>query len=119
MSEFRVVTYAREIAAGAGSLGRLPEIAARYGWKRLVLFGSPSMRREGIAERVGVMLGEKLVGVYDQVQAHVQDFQLEEALALADNRDADAVIGLGGGSSIGIAKAVSLGLEDRRVGKQE
>src|SRR5262249_48400755 len=44
--------------------------------------------------------------VFDRVQPHVQDVQVHEALELAQVKNVDAVIGLGGGSPIGMAKAV-------------
>jgi alcohol dehydrogenase class IV len=43
----------------------------------------------------------------------VQDFQVEEALALAHKYRVDAILGLGGGSPIGMAKTVSFALEKR------
>jgi alcohol dehydrogenase class IV len=63
-------------------------------------------------------LGDRLVATYDHVQPHVPDFQVAEASALAYEKEIDAVIGLGGGSPIGMAKAVSLTLEERRAGQQ-
>ena len=52
------------------------------------------------------VLGKKLVAVFEHVQPHVQDHQVQEALALAQQKNVDAIIGLGGGSPIGMAKAV-------------
>jgi alcohol dehydrogenase class IV len=43
---------------------------------------------------------------------------VEEALALAVEKQADAMIGLGGGSPIGMAKAVANALEEKRAGAQ-
>lgn len=119
MSHFQLVTYAREIISGPGSIAKLADVVERFGWSRLVLCGSPSLRREDTVSALQAALGRKLVAIYDQVQAHVQDFQLAEALALAADCRADAIIGFGGGSPIGMAKAVSLGLEAQRGGKPE
>jgi len=49
--------------------------------------------------------------------SHVQQNQVEAALQLAWEHQVDAVIGMGGGSSIGMAKAISLALEERRTGR--
>ena len=62
-------------------------------------------------------LGDRLVASYDHVQAHVPDFQVSEVVALASEQGIDAVIGLGGGSPIGMAKAVSFALEEQRSGR--
>ncbi len=57
------------------------------------------------------------LAVYDHVQPHVPDFQVVEATSIAYENEVDAVIGLGGGSPIGMAKAVSLSLEEKRSGR--
>jgi alcohol dehydrogenase class IV len=62
------------------------------------------------------MLGATLPVVYDQVEPHVPDYQLDVCVALAEQHGIDAVIGLGGGSPIGMAKAVALEVEAQRTG---
>jgi maleylacetate reductase len=61
-------------------------------------------------EKIESILGEKLVAIFDHVQPHVQDVQVQEALTLAKETNAQAVIGMGGGSPIGMAKAVGFQL---------
>ncbi len=117
MNEFHLVTYSREIIFGSGSIVQLPEAIKRFGWRRLMLCASPSLERNGYINALRVALGEKLVAIYDHVQAHVPDFQVAEALAIAEEHQVDALIGLGGGSPIGMAKAVSLALEEQRTGQ--
>jgi len=56
---------------------------------------------------------------YEHVQPHVPDFQVAEAVKLALEYEVDAIIGLGGGSPIGMAKAVSFALEERRAGSRQ
>lgn len=118
MNEFHLVTYAREIIFGSGSFDQLPEGIKRFGWQRLMLCTSPSIGRSGYSNILKTALGEKLVATYDQVQAHVPDFQVNEALALAVENQVDGIIGLGGGSPIGMAKAVSMALEGHHTGQQ-
>jgi alcohol dehydrogenase class IV len=67
-------------------------------------------------DKVHLILGERLVAVFDEVSPHVQAAQVAHALKLADECGIDAVIGLGGGSPIGMAKAVSINLEAKRAG---
>lgn len=117
MNEFNYTTYAQEILFGAGVITRLAEAVDRFGWRRLMLCTSPSLRKEGAVSGIETALGERLVATYERVQSHVLDFQLAEALALAEQHGVDAVIGLGGGSPIGMAKAVSSALEERRTGR--
>ncbi len=117
MDQFRYLSYAQEVVFGARSLARLNEFAKRYGWQRLMLCTSQSLRENGHASEVETSLGECLVAVYDRVQPHVQDTQLEAVLKLANEKGVDAVIGLGGGSPIGMAKAAASALNEQRTGE--
>ncbi len=117
MDEFRYTSYAQEIIFGAGSLARLGEAVERFSWKRLMLCSTGSQRRNGHIGAIENMLGERLVASYESVASHVPDVQVAEASALAYESEIDAVIGLGGGSSIGMAKAVSLAVEEKRSGR--
>lgn len=112
---FHLTNYAQEILFGAGSLQQLGEDVERFHWQRLMLCSTGSMRRNGHIATIEQVLGERLVAVYEHVQPHVPDFQVAEASELAFEREVDAVIGLGGGSPIGMAKAVSWALEEKRL----
>jgi maleylacetate reductase len=116
MERFRYVSYAQEVIFGSGSLARLGEAVERFGWGRLILCTNHSMRAAGYVDAVNATLGDRLVAVFDHVQPHVQDIQVEEALALAAGHNADAIIGFGGGSPIGMAKAVASALEEKQTG---
>jgi maleylacetate reductase len=116
LRDFRYTTYAQEIIFGVGSLSKLGDAAGVYGWKRLMLCTSSSLRRNGTVAKIENILGDRLAVVFDTVSPHVQAAQVAEALKLADSHGVDAVIGLGGGSPIGMAKAVSMNLEAKRAG---
>src|SRR6202022_66870 len=90
---------------------------AGFPWRKLLLCATASLRRDGSIARVEEALGERLVITYEHVQPHVPDFQVAEAVKLALEYEVDAIIGLGGGSPIGMAKAVSFALEEQRAGK--
>jgi len=113
MQDFRYTGFAQEILSGAGMLAQLGQAIDRFGWQRVMLCSTQSQRRNGHIPSVEQALGERLVAVYEHVQPHVQDFQVEEALMLARERRVDAILGLGGGSPIGMAKTVSFALEKR------
>jgi alcohol dehydrogenase class IV len=117
VNHFHYTTYAQEIIFGSGALTRLGEAADRFRWQRLMLCASPSLRPGGHIAPIEAALGQRLVATYERTQSHVLDFQLAEALEIATPAEVDAVIGLGGGSPIGLAKAVSLALEEQRTGQ--
>jgi maleylacetate reductase len=111
MDVFRYVSHAQEVIFAPGGLARLPEAVERRGRRRLLLCTSGSLRAGGWVSKVEASLGGKLVAVFDRVQPHVQDTQVHQALTLAQQRGVDAVIGMGGGSPIGMGKAVGFQLQ--------
>ncbi len=117
MTAFHAVSYAQAVHFGVGALDRLPEAVAAFGWRRIVVFTTGSARRSGRVARVAALLGERAVAGFDATQAHVPAAQVAEGLALAAAHHADALLGLGGGSAIGLAKAVSAALEAQRTGR--
>jgi alcohol dehydrogenase class IV len=74
------------------------------------------LHQNGAATKIEHALGSRLVATYETVSPHVRAAQVAEVLNLADAQRVDAVIGLGGGSPIGVAKAVSMNLEAKRAG---
>jgi maleylacetate reductase len=110
MIGFKYISYTQEVIFAPGALTRLRESVERAGWRGLMLCTSRSMRAGGWVQKIESNLGEKLVAIFDQVQPHVQDVQVHAALALAKETSAEAVIGMGGGSPLGMAKAIGFQL---------
>jgi alcohol dehydrogenase class IV len=117
MVDFEYTSYAREVIFGPGSIESLGHAVDHFRLRRLLLCTSPFLRRSGHLPRVERALGPRLVVIYDRIQPHVPAAQLAEVVPIAAENEVDAVIGLGGGSTIGMAKAVSLALEERRTGR--
>ena len=118
MDEFRYASYAQEIIFSSGSLALLSEAVEAFGWQRVMLCTSRSVRAGGYVDQIKSSLGDKLVAVFDEVQPHVQDVQVSNALAIAVEKNVDVVIGMGGGSPIGMAKAIAFALDEKRVSNQ-
>ncbi len=116
MDEFHYVSYAQEVIFGPGSLARLGEAVERFNCRRLILCTNHSVRSSSHAASLEAALGNRLVAVFDHVQPHVQDVQVNEILTLALEKNVDAVIGMGGGSPIGMAKAIASALEEKHGG---
>jgi maleylacetate reductase len=114
---FRFVSAAQQVIFGAGSLDGLGDAIFGFGWERVLLCTIPRFRSSGLVNRVAETLGERLAAVYAEAEPHVPEAQVDAATALAYENKVDAVIGLGGGSPIGLAKAVSLALEEKRIGR--
>ncbi len=117
MTKFSYTTAAQQVIFGAGALAQLGDAVDAFGWQRLLLCTIPRFQAAGLVDRLAHILGGRLVVSYPQVEPHVPQEQVEAALALAAGHKIDAVIGLGGGSPIGMAKAVSLALEAQQTGQ--
>jgi maleylacetate reductase len=116
-TRFEYNSPAQQVVFGVGAVDRLGEVCERFHWQRLLLCTSGSSQRAGHVARMEAALGARLVATYDRVQPHVPDFQVIELQALAEKSEIDAIVGLGGGSPIGMAKAISLTLETKHTGK--
>lgn len=117
MTNFNYTTAAQQVIFGAGALARLGDAVAGFGWQRLMVCTIPRFQRSGLVARLEQILGPRLVVSYAEVQPHVPQTQVEAALKLASQHNIEAVIGLGGGSPIGMAKAISLALEAHWTGQ--
>jgi alcohol dehydrogenase class IV len=117
MPSFRYTSAEQEVLFGAGYLSKLPSIAEQHNWRRLMLCTTPHLQINGMMALVENVSGQCLTVSYDKVEPHVPEHQVEEALSLARQYRVDAIIGLGGGSPIGMAKAASLEFETGRLGQ--
>jgi maleylacetate reductase len=115
MKEFHVTAYAQEVIFGAGSLGQVGQLLERMGRQRVFLCTGNSQRRSGTVAALKNQVGERLVASCEEAQAHVPARQVDEVVKLAEGCQVDAVIGLGGGSALGLAKAVGFALTETRA----
>jgi alcohol dehydrogenase class IV len=115
MDAFRYSFFAQDVIFGPGSVAQLAEACEQAGWRRVMLCTTEHFRARGHLVPIEAALGERLVATFERVQPHVPESQVAEATALAAEHAVDAVIGLGGGSAIGTAKAVAVALDERRA----
>jgi maleylacetate reductase len=94
------------VVFGAGALDQLGEEIERLGARRALVLSTPEQRAS--AEDVSARLGKRSAGVYDQAVMHVPIETAEAARAAAKRLDADCCVAVGGGSTIGLGKAIAL-----------
>ncbi len=94
------------VVFGAGALDRLGEEVDRLGAKRALVLSTPEQRAS--AEDVAARLGSRAAGVFDKAVMHVPLETAEAARDVAKELDADSCVAIGGGSTIGLGKAIAL-----------
>jgi maleylacetate reductase len=86
-------------------LGALPGVLERLGSRKVLVITGPSER---FVERVRPALASFDVSVFSGARRHVPESVLADAERALAERGADTVVALGGGSAIGLGKALRL-----------
>jgi alcohol dehydrogenase class IV len=89
-----------------GALARLPEEIERLGARRALILATPE--QQALADRVAQELGTRAAGVHAQAVMHVPVEVARAARDAAAALDADCCVAVGGGSTIGLGKAIAL-----------
>ncbi len=99
-----------EFHFGPGAIGQLGNWATRAGFQRLLIVTDPVLRDAGIVEQATAPLrrsGREVV-VFDGGEAEPSLTTAERAVDFAREAKPDAIIALGGGSNIDLAKITAL-----------
>jgi maleylacetate reductase len=91
---------------GAGALSRVGDEVRALGRRRALVLSTPG--RAAAAQALSSQLGELSVGVFSEAAMHIPVSVTERALAVAEALGADCTVALGGGSTIGLGKAIAL-----------
>jgi maleylacetate reductase len=94
------------VVFGAGRRAQLRDEVQRLGIERALLITTPSKR--AMADAMAAELGDRAAGVFDRVVMHVPIEIAQAGRAEAKRLRADGCIALGGGSAVGLAKAIAL-----------
>lgn len=106
MREFVYEALPGRVVFGLGSLDRLANEVVRLGVDKVLVLSTPQQREQ--AEDVAQRLGDKSAGVYDRAEMHVPVEVAQAAREEAQRLGADACVAVGGGSTIGLGKAIAL-----------
>ena len=94
------------IIFGAGTLARVVEAVEAYGAKRAVVVSTPG--RRGLAQRVVELLGRRCCGIIPEAVSQVPIELAQRGRKLAAEMEADCIVSVGGGASIGLGKGIAL-----------
>lgn len=91
---------------GAGSLDHLEREVLELGAQRALVLCTPEQR--DLAQHIVERLGARAAGLYDRATMHVPIEIARDAQTFARSCGADCAIAIGGGSTIGLGKAIAL-----------
>jgi maleylacetate reductase len=94
------------VVFGPGALDSLRAETERLGLRRVLVLSTPGQR--GLADRVTLLLGPLAAGVFAGARMHVPAATVDAAAEVALAVDADGCVAVGGGSTVGLGKALTL-----------
>lgn len=92
------------VVFGQGTLSQIPRLIASLGCKRVLVLCTPE--QTGLAQRVIDLAQAMCVGVFGRATMHTPTNITEQALIVAQEKRADGILSVGGGSTIGLGKAL-------------
>jgi len=112
MENFEYVANPARVVFGSGSVKKLPDEVRRLNKTKPLLLSTPQ-QAEQVKELEPVLkdAGITPAGLYSQATMHTPTSVTENALQYARDCGADLIISFGGGSTIGLGKAISIRTE--------
>lgn len=106
LESFVYEVQANRVIFGTGKIKKVQFELKKLGRKRGLVIST--QEQSELAEKVQSLLSNLCGGVYTKARQHVPLDTVEEALKLVRKQNVDSLIPVGGGSSIGLAKAIAL-----------
>ncbi len=105
LHSFLYIANPARIVFGPGSLSQINDEVRQLGCAQALVLSTPSRRKD--AERLNQQLGNLGAGVFSEAAMHTPVEVTERALQAYAAMGADCVIALGGGSTVGLGKAIA------------
>ena len=106
MAPFTYTSQPARVVFGAGALQHLGREIDLLGAKRALVLSTPEQADS--ARRVAALLGERAAGIFARAKMHVPIETAREAREEARRLGADCAVAIGGGSTVGLGKAIAL-----------
>lgn len=106
MKPFIYEAQPSRVLFGAGTLQEVGTELAALGGKKAMVVATPE--QVDLAQEVGELLGSACADVHAEAIQHVPVESVEKALVQVEALGIDSLVAVGGGSSIGLAKAIAL-----------
>jgi alcohol dehydrogenase class IV len=104
------VNQPTRILFGVNAVQQLGDMVAELGGRRVFLVADPGLKQSGIIEQIGNILdrAEISYALYDKIAPEPGLKLADQGVKLAAEHKADCIVGVGGGSALDVAKAISI-----------
>ncbi|KAL4885892.1 hypothetical protein BJY04DRAFT_205166 [Aspergillus karnatakaensis] len=106
MDAFEYNANPGRVVFGSGTLQKLPDEIARLDKKAPLILSTPQQVNQ--AESVKEVLKGQIAGIFTEATMHTPTDITDKAVEYAKAQNADVVVSIGGGSTIGLGKAISI-----------
>jgi alcohol dehydrogenase class IV len=106
MDVFEYNANPSRVIFGSGTIQKLPDEIARLNLKAPLVLSTP--QQVGHAEAVKSVLKGQVAGIFSEAMMHTPTHITDKAVEYARAQGADLVVSIGGGSTIGLGKAISI-----------
>ncbi len=106
MKAFEYNASPARVVFGSGTLNKLSDEISRQNLTAPLLLTTPQQVDQ--AEALKTNLNCKIAGIFSEATMHTPTNITDKALAYAKSIKADSVVSIGGGSTIGLGKAISI-----------
>lgn len=106
MQPFTYTALPSRVIFGTGTRARVPDEVRALGCSRALVLTTP--QQEDVGAGLAAELGDLAVGTFAGATMHTPVDVTERAMEVVRERDADCLIAIGGGSTIGLGKAIAL-----------
>lgn len=106
MNPFNYTALPAKVVFGYGTLASLPDELRALGVRRAIVLATPQQAQT--AQALRDQLGDLAVGVFTEATMHTPVDVTARALEVVKAVGADCTVALGGGSTIGLGKAIAL-----------
>jgi maleylacetate reductase len=98
-------SHPTRVVFGAGTIACLGDEIARLGMRRVMILCTPSGKMQSY--RIAIDLGDRAAGVFADATMHTPVAITEQAMRHLATLGVDGLVSLGGGSAIGLGKAIA------------
>lgn len=106
MDMFEYLGAKHHVVFGSGTLQQLPQLLAKFNLKAVLILSTPE--QVSSAERVKGIIGDAGVAIFSQATMHTPTHITDKAVAVAHQRQVDGIVSIGGGSTVGLGKAIGI-----------